>query len=726
LLDLNSIELKPITDKNAKFYSHLVNFSDNKKSNGDALLSNDLFPIWYYHKEDENWENLSFEEDSSMLNSEPNENQLVSSNVDFISEAPQSEISTISNQLENSPISETQVEGGTSLDLDSEVADSELLTKIHGVQDSIPNVELVNNLDPDSVIINETSLDLVAEVADSELLTKIHDVQDFVPNVELANNFEPDSEFSSETSLDLGAEVADSEILTKVHDIKDFVPNVELANNLEPDSELITETSLDLGAEVADSELLSKIHDVQDFVPNVELGNNLELDTELNNETSLDLAAEVADNELHTKIHDVEDFVPNVELDNNLDLDSELINETSLDLGDEVADSEFTRAHEDDNPIPVLEGNIENIFESSLDNSSDFNSKVEENIEQISNLEENRSIDIANELSNDIESKSEEKNLNNESIGDIDDFELIVMLNELGIKENVSESIEIVETTNLESIQEIEEVEILEKVDSKDPAENEIETVSDIETIFELDKGAVEIQNVDIIETSDDQIKEVGLDAEILEIDTPFVNESELLQHTNEDILNEEINGLIDLQEAQLNLIEPDSYDDGKIILYIQGKLSPIDINNVSIEEIKEKFSKKATLDVISPSLSNSEFLEKLVVKDKKRSYLYEEMEELNDFNKWLLKLTPISEGNIATIKKAKKKYKKKKKKFILEEGIANSIRKNNALVSESLAQILANQGHNAKAIEMYNQLILNYPEKSVYFAAQIEKLKTD
>jgi tetratricopeptide (TPR) repeat protein len=209
-----------------------------------------------------------------------------------------------------------------------------------------------------------------------------------------------------------------------------------------------------------------------------------------------------------------------------------------------------------------------------------------------------------------------------------------------------------------------------------------------------------------------------------LEIDTPF--ESELLQHTNEDILNEEINGLIDLQEAQLNLIEPDSYDDGKIILYIQGKLSPIDINNVSIEEIKEKFSKTATLDVISPSLSNSEFLEKLVVKDKKRSYLYEEMEELNDFNKWLLKLTPISEGNIATIKKAKKKYKKKKKKFILEEGIANSIRKNNALVSESLAQILANQGHNAKAIEMYNQLILNYPEKSVYFAAQIEKLKTD
>ena len=45
--------------------------------------------------------------------------------------------------------------------------------------------------------------------------------------------------------------------------------------------------------------------------------------------------------------------------------------------------------------------------------------------------------------------------------------------------------------------------------------------------------------------------------------------------------------------------------------------------------------------------------------------------------------------------------------------------------VTETLAQIYASQGYFAQAKEIYEKLILAYPEKSAYFAALIEKLKS-
>lgn len=51
------------------------------------------------------------------------------------------------------------------------------------------------------------------------------------------------------------------------------------------------------------------------------------------------------------------------------------------------------------------------------------------------------------------------------------------------------------------------------------------------------------------------------------------------------------------------------------------------------------------------------------------------------------------------------------------------SVKANN-LATENLANIYIKQGNFSKAIDIYEQLILKYPEKKVYFADQIEKLK--
>ncbi len=59
-------------------------------------------------------------------------------------------------------------------------------------------------------------------------------------------------------------------------------------------------------------------------------------------------------------------------------------------------------------------------------------------------------------------------------------------------------------------------------------------------------------------------------------------------------------------------------------------------------------------------------------------------------------------------------------------EMAVNSIAAEDGLVSESLADVYARQGKKEKALEMYRKLILQNPEKKVYFASKIDNLQKE
>jgi X-X-X-Leu-X-X-Gly heptad repeat protein len=58
------------------------------------------------------------------------------------------------------------------------------------------------------------------------------------------------------------------------------------------------------------------------------------------------------------------------------------------------------------------------------------------------------------------------------------------------------------------------------------------------------------------------------------------------------------------------------------------------------------------------------------------------------------------------------------------QELAERSVRLREVVASETFARLLARQGYTEKAIAMYEKLCLLFPDKSAYFAAEIQKLK--
>ena len=97
----------------------------------------------------------------------------------------------------------------------------------------------------------------------------------------------------------------------------------------------------------------------------------------------------------------------------------------------------------------------------------------------------------------------------------------------------------------------------------------------------------------------------------------------------------------------------------------------------------------------------------------KKRVKKHTKADQVNIIDSFIQKDPSISRG--------------KTKNAVLSSGIDLSLSstvENNNIVTENFALLHARQGNIPRAISIYEELILKYPQKKSYFASQIEKLK--
>jgi len=94
-----------------------------------------------------------------------------------------------------------------------------------------------------------------------------------------------------------------------------------------------------------------------------------------------------------------------------------------------------------------------------------------------------------------------------------------------------------------------------------------------------------------------------------------------------------------------------------------------------------------------------------------------------NDFYSWLDSLNKTRSATKSPSKSLDKLKSDRSDSFPLKAKKSQELKAE--VSSETLAALLASQGHKAKAIKMYEKLIRKNPEKTIIFAALIEKLKS-
>lgn len=101
--------------------------------------------------------------------------------------------------------------------------------------------------------------------------------------------------------------------------------------------------------------------------------------------------------------------------------------------------------------------------------------------------------------------------------------------------------------------------------------------------------------------------------------------------------------------------------------------------------------------------------------------------EELSPYVQWLITLSSKKTKHIDNEDKLEKDQENITK--VVSTKISPTIETKQTdffgeVITETLAEVLANQGQNERAIAMYQKLSLIFPEKSSFFAARIDKLK--
>ena len=234
------------------------------------------------------------------------------------------------------------------------------------------------------------------------------------------------------------------------------------------------------------------------------------------------------------------------------------------------------------------------------------------------------------------------------------------------------------------------------------------------------------------------EINSDAIQTETLVLQTDIVEEKSI-QNRNDDIIETiEIpnvtsipkNGVHNEKEFKMN-IELANHEDIENSKELTNSKSNLSLDNPEITTIKKRGRPKKIN--LGSSISKT-------IKSNSKSEKSSINEMSSDFYTWLDLINqsetkkPIKQETNLLKKPAKVKTKlvKKAKRapksvqiLEIERSIKDSQNLGEEVISETLADLLTQQGHKDQAIRMYEKLTLKYPEKSSTFALLIKNLKS-
>jgi hypothetical protein len=273
----------------------------------------------------------------------------------------------------------------------------------------------------------------------------------------------------------------------------------------------------------------------------------------------------------------------------------------------------------------------------------------------------------------------------------------------------------LVTQTNVSKDEVAAQPEIIQEVLAEIPLEEKTIEVEQIASITSISAEAIPVEKIEEPKFSEEETEELETliepvsKTEVLSAQELKIEEEVLYEGEEESSLNipHQIEEARELDEVD-TMIQSAVISSSYLQLAYPGAAEEMETEeNTPVEESPDEEVVLETIQVLEPSATI----------------------EPKSFTDWL-KMEEILDGNNEEPAPEEKKpsfyhFEKPKKEFFSPVKKAKeSLDENKMPVSETLAQVFALQGNINKAILVYEQLILIFPEKKSFFASQIRNLK--